>query len=581
MTPASTYTPDVSQSRDRDLAMVAHLRASARVIAGVTRNPALRRVEIAYLLFNAVEFGTWVAMLLYAYDATGPASIGLVAVAQLIPAALVAPFAALLADRADRLRSLATGYWLQAVAFGATTAGMLLHAPPGVVYVAAALAAISLTLTRPTQGSLLPELARTPEELSAANGVSGTVEGGGLFLGPLAAALLLAVGSPGLVFVLGTAAIAAAALLVSTIPHTAGQAAAAIAAPPPAPEPDSAAAPDLRQARFATGMILDGIRAVRYDRDVRLVVWLLGLRAVVSGALDVLFVLLALESFHTGESGAAVLNGALGIGMVVGGGVSFLLVGRRRLAPALGIAATAIGGSLLATSVLGNGVSGPILISLGGIGFAACDVAGRTILQRTAPDAVLGRVLGTLESISLFGLAVGSLVAPVVAVWAGVGWALAIAGLLLPVSILIGWRGLRDIDRRTRVPVRELALLSRSPIFAPLSPPVMELIARHVRWLAVDAGTAVISEGAVGDAYYVIERGRFRVEQDGVTIRILDRAMDGFGEIALLRSTPRTATVIAEGPSVLLVVSREDFLSAVTGSPPARAVVEEIVAVRF
>ncbi len=559
--------------------MVAHLRASARVIAGVTRNPALRRVEIAYLLFNAVEFGTWVAVLLYAYDATGPASIGLVAVAQLIPAALVAPFAALLADRADRLRSLASGYWLQAVAFGATTAGMLLHAPPGLVYVAAALVAISLTLTRPTQGSLLPELARTPEELSAANGVSGTVEGGGLFLGPLAAALLLAVGSPGLVFALGTVAIASAAALVSTIPHTAGRAA-ATASPPPTLAPASPTAPDLPRAGVATGMILDGMRAVRHDRDVRLVVWLLGLRAVVIGALDILFVLLALESFHTGESGAAILNGALGIGMVVGGGVSFLLVGRRRLAPALGIAATVIGGSLVATSVLGNGASGPILIAIGGIGFAACDVAGRTILQRTAPDAVLGRVLGTLESISLFGLAVGSLVAPIVAVWAGVGWALAIAGLLLPVSILIGWGGLRDIDRRTRVPVRELALISRSPIFAPLSPPVMELMARHVRWLAVDPGTAVISEGAVGDAYYLIERGRFRVEQGGVAIRVLDREMDGFGEIALLRSTPRTATVIAEEPSVLLVVSRGDFLSAVTGSPPARAVVEEIVAVR-
>ena len=259
---------------------------------------------------------------------------------------------------------------------------------------------------------------------------------------------------------------------------------------------------------------------------------------------------------------------------------AFLLVGQRRLAPALGIAATMIGGSLVATSALGNGASGPILIAFGGIGFAACDVAGRTILQRTAPDAVLGRVLGTLESITLFGLAAGSLVAPIVAVWAGVGWALAIAGLLLPVSILIGWRGLRDIDRRTRVPVRELALISRSPIFAPLSPPVMELIARHVRWLAVDPGTAVISEGAVGDAYYVIERGRFRVEQGGVAIRVLDRAVDGFGEIALLRSMPRTATVIAEEPSVLLVVSRQDFLSAVTGSSPARAVVEEIVAVR-
>ena len=103
-----------------------HLRTSLRVINAVLRNPALRRVELAFLLFNAAEFGAWVAVLLYAYDATGPASIGLVAVAQLIPAALVAPFAALMADRPDRVRSLAIGYGIQAVAFGVTAAGILL-----------------------------------------------------------------------------------------------------------------------------------------------------------------------------------------------------------------------------------------------------------------------------------------------------------------------------------------------------------------------------------------------------------------------------------------------------------------------
>lgn len=553
---------------DRIRAAATHLRASRRVIRAVTRNPALRRVQLAYLLFNSVEFGTWVAVLLYAYQATGPASIGLVAVAQLIPAALVAPFAALVADRPNRVRSLATGYLVQSLAFGATTAGMLLGAPPILVYVAAAAAATSLSVTRPTQGALLPELARTPEELSAANGLSGTVEGGGVLLGPLAAAMILTVGGPGLVFAGGTAAILCAALLVSSLART-GRLPATTAVQPDGPDDEDAAGP--------TGRILQGLRAVWRDRDVRLVVGLLGLRSVVIGALDVLFVLLALEVLHTGDPGAAILNVALGIGMVIGGAVSFLLVGRRRLAPALAVAVSVLGGSLVATAAFGTSASGPILIALGGVGFATCDVAGRTVLQRTAPDAVLGRVLGTLESINLFGLALGSLIAPVVVARSGVGWALAIAGLLLPVATLIGWRGLRDIDRRTRVPVRELGLLRRSPAFAPLPPPELETLARRARWLAVDPGTAVIVEGDLGDAYYVIERGRFRVEQNGVTLRILELPVEGFGEIALIRDTPRTATVTAEEPSVLLVVARQDFLSAVTGSPPARAVVERIV----
>jgi MFS family permease len=554
-------------------AAVAHLRASRRVIAAVGRNPALRRVEFGYLLFNSVEFGTWVAVLLYAYQATGPASIGLVAVAQLIPAAVTAPFASLAADRSDRLRALAGGYLLQAVAYGATGAGMLLGAPPILVYIAAAVATSTLSVTRPTVGALLPELARTPEELSAANGLSGTAEGGGVLLGPLAAALLLTIGPPGLVFAVGTAAILFAALLTLSIGADARRgvlAARALAYPAgPAAGDGVVGSP--------TGRILDGLRAVWRDPHVRLVVGLLGLRSMVSGTMDVLFVLVALEVLKTGDPGAAILNAALGVGMVVGGGVSFLLIGRRRLAPAMAVAASVLGVALLATGTLGTSLTAPILVGLGGLGYAACDVAGRTILQRTAADQVLGRVLGTLESVNLFGLAVGALIAPIVAAAFGVSAALVFAGLLMPIGIVLAWRGLRDIDRRTRVPARELALLRRSPVFAPLPPPELETLARHTRWRAVDPGTTVIVEGAPGDAYYVIEHGRFRVDQGGVELRILDQPVDGFGEIALIRNTPRTATVTAMEPSVMLVVGRVDFLHAVTGSARSQSVVDSIV----
>jgi MFS family permease len=554
-------------------AALAHLRASRRVIAAVGRNPALRRVELGYLLFNSVEFGTWVAVLLYAYQATGPASIGLVAVAQLIPAAVTAPFASLAADRSDRLRALAGGYLVQAIAFGVTAAGMLLGASAILVYITAAAATSTLSVTRPTVGALLPQLARTPEELSAANGLSGTVEGGGVLLGPLAAALLLTVGPPGLVFAVGTAAFLFAALLTLSIGADARRgvlAARALgyAAGPEAVDGDPGS---------PAGRILDGLRAVWRDPHVRLVVGLLGLRSMVSGTMDVLFVLVALEILKTGDPGAAILNAALGVGMVIGGAVSFLLVGRRRLAPAMAVAASVLGVALLATGALGTSLTAPILVGLGGLGFAACDVAGRTILQRTTADQVLGRVLGTLESVNLFGLALGSLIAPIVATAVGVGGALAVAGLLMPLGILLAWRSLRDIDRRTRVPARELALLRRSPVFAPLAPPELETLARHTRWRAVDPGTAVIVEGAAGDAYYVIEHGRFRVDQGGVELRTLDRPVDGFGEIALIRNTPRTATVTAEAPSVLLVVGRVDFLAAVTGSQPSRSVIDEIV----
>jgi MFS family permease len=296
------------------------LALSSRVVRAVLESPALRRVELAFLIFTAVEFGTWIAVLLFAYAATGPASIGLVVLVQLVPAALVAPFASSLADRHDRGEVLVGGYVIQAFAYGATAIAMLGGAPAGVVYACAALAASALGATRPTQGSLLPTLSRTPEELTAANGISGTVEGAGLLLGPLVAAAILTVGSPTHVFAAGAVGCVLAAALVFRLPRP--------GAVPRAPDRDldEAAVPHDHPGLTA------GLRVILGDGDSRLVVAILGLRMVVSGAIDVLFVLLALDVLGTGDPGAGILNAALGAGTVLGGAATIALVGRHILA---------------------------------------------------------------------------------------------------------------------------------------------------------------------------------------------------------------------------------------------------------
>ena len=224
------------------------LRVTVRVVRAVLRSPALRRVELAFLTFNAVEFGTWVAILLYAYAAIGPTSVGVVAVAQLVPAAIVAPLSANLGDRFPRDRVLFAGYVAMAVAFGATWIAMAAEAGPVLVVIAAAFAAASLSVIRPTQGALLPSLARTPEELTAANGLSGTVEGVGLLLGPLLAAAILGSASPAAVFGAATAGCLIAAALVVRLPR-------------PASAVDLAARPGLVEPADRGGL-LDGLRIV-------------------------------------------------------------------------------------------------------------------------------------------------------------------------------------------------------------------------------------------------------------------------------------------------------------------------------
>jgi MFS family permease len=571
------------------------LRAAGvlRVVRSVFRSPALRRVMLAFLLFNAMEYATWVAVLLYAYDATGPASVGVVALIQLVPSAVFAATAAAVADRYRRDRVLLAGYVLQAISLALTAAAMLLGAPPVVVYAFATVTACLVTLTRPTQGALMPTLARTPEELTAANGMAGSVEGLGTLLGPLAAAAILVVATPGSVFLAGAVASLIGALLVVRLPKPAGwttiePVAEGGQASHSGPEPyatgaDEGADEDIGSLEAEPGRrrIVRGLRTLAANPDAGLVVGLLSVRLLVIGALDVLYVLLAMEVLGTGASGAGVLNAAMGLGTIAGGALTFALAGRRRLAPALALGAITVGLALVVLGGTTNAAAATLLLAVTGMGFAVVDVTGRTLLQRVARDRVLARLLGALEGIGMASLAVGSILVPVlVGLWS-IPVAVVAIGLVYPVVVGVTWIRLRSIDEHAHVPVRELALLRRNAVLAPLPAPQLESVARQVRWLTFEAGEVIIAEGDEGDRYYVLATGTVRITQAGRFLRDLASTGDGFGEIALLRDIPRTATATASEPVVVIALERADFLQAVTGHEQARAASSGVAEERY
>jgi hypothetical protein len=193
---------------------------------------------------------------------------------------------------------------------------------------------------------------------------------------------------------------------------------------------------------------------------------------------------------------------------------------------------------------------------------------------------VLARVFGVIESLALVTVALGSLLAPILVDAFGVRTALIATGAVLPVLAVLTWRRLVAIDEAAAVPTRELELLRALPMFAPLSPPTLEYLAGRLRPRSAAAGQTIFREGDPGDDFYVIADGRVEVSIDGRAARELGPG-DYFGEIALLRAVPRTATVAAASDVELYALDGDQFVAAVTGHAESAAAADSVVATRL
>jgi MFS family permease len=535
--------------------VLADVRTSFAALGRSFGSPDIAKALAAYLAFTITEWAAFIALIVYAYEDGGSVMVGLVSLLQLIPAALIAPVGSVLGDRHRRERVLLYAYASLTVTTTLAAVALLTTAPAPLVYASATSAGWVITLVRPTHASLLPRLARTPEELSSAFAASSLLESFSILLGPLLAGGLMAL-APRSVSRSGVVDAALAAMLFL---GTVSVASIRIRTEPAKDGGTSGV-------RVVASDAVEGVRAVAHDRRSLLLVATMGLAMVQLGFVDVLIVVLAFDVVGTGDAGVGFLTASIGIGAVVGAMLAVGVAARWRASRSF-----RWGISWSGVSIAGIAAQPPlasVFLAMSGVGGALADVNGRVMLQRLIPDKQLSRAFGVLESVYMAGEGAGSFLASLIIVAIGPQWTLLIAGVLLPSVALLGRRALIALDVGIRIPSEEMALLRSTRFFAPLPTPMLERLARNLIPIHVPDGAVVIRQGDVGDRFYAIVEGAMEVLEGGRRVKTLGPG-GSFGEIALIRDVPRTATVVATTESKLLALDRDEFLRAITGHEAA------------
>jgi MFS family permease len=528
----------------------ARLADAAAAFTSNARNPDLRSAQLSFLGAWTAEWAFTVALGIVAYRDGGAAAVGLVGLLRMVPSAVVAPLLSPLADRGRRERVLIAVSTLRGIATAAAAVVAAVSGPPAAIYGLAVLSTIAATLYRPAHSALLPSLCHTGHELASANVVRGFLDSAATLVGPLLATVLLGVGNVSVVFATAAAASLGAAALLVGLRYDAP------------PRPSASTRPRLVEEA------VEGFRAVARDRDLSLILGLAAAQSFTRGALTVLSVVVAIELLGTGEPGVGALMTAVGVGAVLGSLAASLLVGTARLGAWFAVGVALWGLPIALIGVLPQEGAALGLILFVGVGNALIDVAGFTLLGRLAPDEVLARVFGLLESLVAVSIGIGAVAASWVVDAYGPRAALLGIGLVCPVLAAASWWRLRRLDHTVGVHDADVELLRRVSMLRTLPLPSVEQLARGLEPVAVPAGEVVFRQGDVGDRYYVVESGEVEVVGDGHVVTTLGPG-EGFGEIALLRASRRTATVVARTDVRLRGLRSDRFLPVVLGFTPS------------
>ncbi len=505
------------------------------------RNRSLLRLLCGFGLMNVSEWGFIAALSVHAYQQGGALDVGLIGLRFLAGAVSSAIIAPLVASRRGLLGVVA---FLRAVLLGAAAVAAIGGSEFGVVLIFVVADAIVAATYRPAQSRLMPSLAHSPQELTQAVAGTSMAKTVGQAVGALLGGIAVGLISPPSVM----ACEAGVMLLSLACTFRLGG----------RPAADSGSA----SSRLREG--LAAFPGVLSDAAAWPLVVASVLRTLVRGLWGALLVVVALRLLHASDSSVGLLQAAAGLGVLFALPVTASQIGRPRLGIPCIASFVAAG---LALVLVGASSGLPLvaaLVFIWGAAMAIADATSLSLLHRLLPTHAFSRTVAVMESLKLLTEGIGALLAPALVALFGLRAALVIAGLPLPVLMVTTWVRVRRSDQLAAGRGAIVARLHRAPLFRELDMASLEQLAASAHPVEAHPGDEPIVQGAPGDRFYVIAAGEADVLIDGLRVRRIGAA-DDFGERALLRDTPRTATIRALTEMRLLTIEREAFLEALMG----------------
>lgn len=549
----------------------------------VLANGNLRRIQFA---FFASVIGDWAyatALTVWAYTDGGAAAVGVFTAVRFIAMAAAGPLGSVVADKVPRRAFMITIDLVRAVLVSLAAVIVVLDGPSSVVYVLGVVVSIVGAPFRSAQAGLIPQLVDRPDELTASNAVASNLENVATFAGPALGALLIGAVDVTTAFWVNVATYVWSMAMVASVKPRAATPSITISTPEGEPtegEPTAETKPaGIRRVQGFFGELAAGFTFVGRDRDLRTVALLAAAQGFVWGTLTVFTVVMAVDMLKTGPEGLGVLNAVMGAATTLGGIVVLSRVGKGRLGQDMAVGVLGWSLPMIALALFPSPVTVFGALAVIGLADPWVNLGLETIPQRLAPDAVISRVYGAVESALIGAMSLGAAVAPLLIHGIGFREAMGAVGVVVAGYTVWTLRTMRRLDARLTEPLH-LDLLRSIGIFAPLAPPTLEALARRMETVTASAGSPVVREGEVSDRFYVIVSGSVEVTAAGRMLRT-ESTGDFFGEIGLIEDVPRTATVTALEPTELLALDRDDFLEAVSGVGEARVAAEEVVSRRL